>query len=548
MDRIEDILGVLFVVAIWVAQAMKKVRDRRKLEAPAPAPALLVPAPARVTDPEVTAALAALQKRALDLALVLEQQRNARRFQPAAREWLPEQLAWIRSGLAQGTLDELSARRALAELRLVADELERLAADRRDARLAAALGDADALAIACYAPIMTHARAEGLPLTVAEPAARWGSFDLAIWTGFIPTGVAPLFLPRGFFDSPLWWPAIAHEIGHSVLASVRGLERGLREELGLASEAAGLRPLRVEDGTLASGELERVVGGWFEELFCDVFGAMMCGPGYVRSMTTLFAAQNDAREVLAAFLDASGRRYDSHPPRHLRVITACHVLARAGLHDDARTLRAEWEARHTVGETRPDRILFPYDEAFLAIPLAPLEALVTGLADRLYEGPFDALGGNGLQDISGLDYGPHEHQESRRARDALLGGRVPRARDARAVIAGAVLASYVRPAEDVKILALARAAIPGAAGEVRPDAYQVALAPLAPLAPGAAATPATSASAANRAARATLRGAISAAELRDAIVLSTLLERPRSVRPRGRELGRGRGHAPGRQL
>ncbi len=500
-----------------------------RTSAPAPRrPAARPPEPARPRglDPAVQRALDALKARAERLSLALDQQRSARRFLPAVDDWLPAQLKDARTQLMQsGT--EAQARGRLAILGLVLDEVELMAADRRRADLGGALGDADALASACYAPIVAHARSRGLPLTVAEPAARWGNFQMAIWSGFIPTGVAPIFLPEDFFRRTAWWPAVAHEIGHSFLASLRGLDAGLRRQLGLVDEWTGRRPLQLGESGLQLAELERVLGGWFEELFCDVFGTMMCGPAYVRTMSTLFAARGDAREVLAVASD--GQYYDMHPPRHLRLIAGCQVLRRAGLHEEAGALRGEWDARHALSGNPPDRILFPMRDGLLAVPLAPLERLVVDLADRLYAGPFEALGGVGLEDISGLDYGPHEHLEGIRARDALLAGRVPSVRDARAVIAGAVLAAHARPGEEAKILERARAAIPGRdTGEVRPDAYQLASLQAVPRMAGAAAAAARRAPA-RRVGKA---GGFSAAELRDAIVLGAVLERPGARRRR----------------
>jgi hypothetical protein len=467
---------------------------------PVAAPA---PSPSREDTTALVRALDGLTARTAALGTTLEQQRSARRFLPAV-SWATAELAVLRQRAAAGAAlsDPLRRRRYLVEYAL--DEVDAMAADRRDARLAASLGDADALASACYQPIIDHARAEGLPLTVAEPAARWGDFDLSVMIGLVPTGVAPLFLPPDFFARIAWWPALAHEIGHNFLASVRGLDGGLRRALDLPGELDGRVPLDADAMTYA--ELYRVCGGWFEELFCDVFGTLMCGPAYVRTMTTLFAAEADPTSV--AIVGEGDDGYQPHPPRHLRVIAGCRTLERAGLHADAGALRAEWEQRHRVDGEVIDRIVFPsLSSAYLSIPLPAVEAMIVSIVDRLHEGPFDALGGFGLADIPGLGYGPRAHAETRRAMDDLFAGRVPTVRDPRAVIAGAVLATHARPALEVRYLAAARAAIPAlGTGEVRPGAY----------APAAVTAPA------GRRAR--------AAELRDALILQAVLTRPPSTR------------------
>jgi hypothetical protein len=417
-------------------------------------------------------ALAALDRRAAAMADTARLERANRRFVHALTEFFPEALARVRQ-LIRDTKGELrpGLERAAGSLTVVLDEVEALMTQRRDPELRVELGDADRLAEACYQPIIDFARAKNLPLTTSYPATQLTDFDLAIWVDFIPTSIAPIFLPRDFFDRAAWWPALCHEIGHDFLASVRGLEPRLRADLDLPSAEQGSRPLVFSRGGLDLEQIPRLFGGWFEELFCDVFGTMMCGPAYVATMLQLFRATSDVREVLVVSPDATGTRYDPHPPRHLRLIAGCTVLERAGLHVDARRLRAEWDARHTQARG-PDRLLFPAGNGLVPLPLELFTPVLTRLVEQLYAGPCDALGGFGLQDISGLDYGPHEHAEGLRARDALLRGEVPTVRDPRAVVAGAVLAAIARPDAEVQILVRARAAIPAlGTGETFPDPF-----------------------------------------------------------------------------
>src|SRR5690606_2595402 len=114
----------------------------------------------------------------------------------------------------------------------------------------------------------------------AVPVTELGHYDLATWTAFVPTGFAPIFLPRDFFERAAWWPAIAHEIAHDFLAAAEGVEARMREQLGLPAEPDGARPLAFADGGITMFELRRVFGGWFEEIFADVFGVLMMGPAY----------------------------------------------------------------------------------------------------------------------------------------------------------------------------------------------------------------------------------------------------------------------------
>ena len=450
--------------------------------------------------------LAALDRRVAAMVETARLERANRRFVHALTEFFPQELARVRQ-LVRDTKGELrpGLERAAGSLAARLDEVEALMVQRRDPDLRAKLGDADRLAEVCYQPIIDFARAKNLPLTTGYPATQLTEFDLAIWVGFIPTSIAPIFLPREFFDRTAWWPALCHEIGHDFLASVRGLEPRLRADLDLPSAEVGSRPLVLTRQGLDLAQIPRLFGGWFEELFCDVFGTMMCGPAYVATMAQLFGATGDVREVLFVPLDDTGERYDPHPPRHLRLLAGCAVLERAGLHADARRLRAEWNAKHTQARG-PDRILFPVAGGVVSLPLELFTPILTRIVEKLYAGPCDALDGFGLQDISGLDYGPHEHAEGLRARDALLRGQVPGARDPRAVVAGAVFAALARPGDEAQILANVRAAIPAlGTGETRPDAFSDAVPLAGPL-------------------------QLDRAALVDAIVLREVLARPRPRR------------------
>ncbi len=491
------------------------------------------PAEVPQSAPALVAEAQSLVARASNLATSIRRERATRRFVPVLTEWLPAQ--------ARGALDY----ERVASMRLVVEEVEELVRQRRDPELLPELGDADALAEACYRPVIEFARAEGLPLSSAEPVSQLSGFDLAIWTGFAPTSLAPLFLPPDFFQRAAWWPAIGHEIGHDFLVSLRGIDGALRAELRLPSEESGTRPIAFDGGGLSPWELRRVFGGWFEELFCDVFGTLMCGGAYVATMSQLFAARSDAREVLVVGVDETGRRYDPHPPRHLRHRVGCMVLDAAGFGAEARALDGAWAKRHTADGRVPDRYLFPVAQGYLAVPAESVEEIARELVERLYLGPITALSGFGLRDVSGLDYGPHLHEETVRARDALLAGRALNVRDPRAIVAGAVHAALLRPEAEPMILARARAAIPGVGTRERvADAYapDVAVLMRAPtpvnvnVVVGGASLPRMPGprmpgprSAAGRSAAG--RIAITQEELVDAMVLRELLARPRPSWP-----------------
>ncbi len=491
----ELILVIIGALVGWWQNAKKKrleAKQRQKLPEARRAPAQKPnrAAPARQAAPVAAApqvtnetarrrflgSLDELEREAVELASQVELERANFRFADVLGRWMPERIGHLRTdaGRQVGALEPALVQQA-NHLSLVLEEVKELIRQRRDKTLLPLLGDADALADACYRPIVTFARAEGLPLSTAWPATRLAPVNLSIWTHFAPTSLALLFLPPSFFQHIAWWPAIAHEIGHDFLVSVQGLDPALRKELSVPSEADGSRPLRPGPMGLEAAELSRLVGAWFEETFCDVFGTMMCGPAYVQTMTAVFSARQDAREVLLVAVDPRSRRYDSHPPRHLRVYVGCRVLDRAGLSEESERLWEAWNARHGFPRDEPIPLLVPIANGLVGVPFELFSEMVDPIVDQLYAGPLRALGGFGLSEISGLDYGPHEHAEAIRAKDALLSKCVPRVNDARAVIAGAVLAWADKPELEAELLERARAAIPAQGTfEVRPDDYQPA--------------------------------------------------------------------------
>lgn len=407
--------------------------------------------------------LASLSSEAQRLGESLRQERANQRFVPVLTEWLPAQVSALRTALLNPEDRRAGLPREWASqsawLNLVLDEIRELVRQRRDSTLLPMLGDADALAERCYQPVIDFARAEGLPLASARPVAELSPFDLAIWSGFASTSLAPVFLPPGFFERTAWWPALAHEIGHDFLLSIPQLRDRLASELSLPGESIGTIPLQLRPTGITQQDLWRIHGGWFEELFADVFGTLMCGPAYVATMVELFSFQNDPREVLFVPVDRRTGRYDPHPPRHLRVQAGCAVLERAGFGQQAKDLLARWRQRNQLPEEGAAPLYVLMGSSWVSLPDAAVLPLTTALVERLYEGPHQALNGFGLQDISGLDYGPHEHEEALRAKADLLNGRVPGVRDPRAVIAGAVLAGLEAPEKDAVILDRARKAI-----------------------------------------------------------------------------------------
>lgn len=410
--------------------------------------------------------------RARDMAGTLIHERANRRFVDVPKLYVPgvlQQASEILVEVGVGDLEHPEVveqqldlvEELLAQAQWILEVIGFLAEQRRHPRMAAALGDADRLAEACYRPILTFARAEGLKITSNHPAVALSPFDLQIWTGFIPTSVAPIFLPHDFLERVVWWPSLGHEIGHDFYNSIDGFDQALREDLGLEDREEGVRILHLPEHSLELNEIEGLFGVWLEEIFCDVFDTMMTGPASVASVIDLFAAQHDPTSVASIYVAPEGRaEYDSHPPWHLRLLICTSVLAQMGLHREAVALRKEWDELHQYDDRALDFLVLPTISGQAVLPAEPFEQLARKLAHRLYNGPLNALRGRGLRAVAGLDYGTHRHQEALRARNAFLQGVPPEARDPRAIIAGAVLAARREPDQESGILRLARQAIP----------------------------------------------------------------------------------------
>ena len=347
------------------------------------------------------------------------------------------------------------AERAVEALAFLLRVTSELAAQRRNPEKLLLLGDADALAEACYRPLVEHARGNGIRLLSSRAATFLGEKELAIFTSFIPTGLAPIMLPSAWATEIGWWPALAHEIGHDFHASVVGLDAELHFRSGLPHGGQ----LPAAEALVGPADVRAAYGAWLPELFADLFGTLMLGAAYVTTMVWAFADSKNIPRVLAALpKDPNAwQTYDEHPPAHLRVVLACRQLATMGFPGEARVLEDEWRHRHGM----PDALLLPTrDKAVLHVAEEPYVAFGAALTAYIYQTGFETLAGFSLRSMPGLDLGPREHQAAVEVRDVFLDGRTASTSDPRCLIAGAVLAWKDRPALSARVLRAARATIP----------------------------------------------------------------------------------------
>lgn len=326
----------------------------------------------------------------------------------------------------------------------------------RDSRLDPAdglrLADADAIADALLSPLQEFAEAQdiGLPKErpIAAPARKGGE---AIWMGLLPERYPILFVPADFLEDLYRYASVPHELGHLMWRDVPGLAREVYEAAGF-QYARGL--IGVRDNKL-SGTLDQVFTPWMSEIFADMVAVLLLGPAALRGLMYSFASPEAPAAVLTA--GVQGTNYDEHPPAHLRVHFAAHLLWTMGYDQQANAMKAEWDAQHG----QPQRIFLPLAGGATAqmsveMWLQPGREAI----DRLYMHQFNALSGFRLADIPSFEMSPGLWARVLRRADQLAEDS-PFNDDGRVVLAAAIEARTRHPARALLITRGLRRAILG---------------------------------------------------------------------------------------
>jgi hypothetical protein len=419
-----------------------------------------VPAVAqRPTEPDFAAAarghLHRLKQEARKLLTRAESDPRLLRLVPALREDLLGRLDLIeRSLMSSPTMStivqETTVLRGLDSLLRYLKTM----AQQRVHGASSFVGDADAMADACYAPILEFAGAQGLDLKTSQPVVVTGDWDLSIVPSFASTRVAPLRLPVGFEHSLWRWPAIAHEVAHDFYFSLEPLDRELHARLGLPHEVE----LPMSSGELDGAWLRQVFGAWLPEIFADVMGTVTLGPAYVETMRRAF--RNPSSPQRTAAILQNNALIDEHPPARLRLYMATRVLHHLGRHEEANTLWEQWEADHADVRF----YYLPLGGQWVGLSDEALHSIADSMIDVLVQGPWPELEGFHLRDIPGLAYLHAEHAEVGRLSNQLARGETVDA-DVRWIMAAAVLAATEQPTLHDQILEAARRSIVGVGAE-----------------------------------------------------------------------------------
>ena len=314
----------------------------------------------------------------------------------AQAQALGEQRDWLMSTIenhgAQASLEH--AQRFVNEiqgLQIVLQVMKEILKQRSNERDRAVLGDADALASACYTPVLDFAHNHQLPITSNQPMTLFHPGGTFIELAFIKQKLAPIGLPENYRTEPWWWPAIAHEIAHDFYASLPGLEPELIDLLDLDSTQTGSITIGTET---FNRYLYRI---WVEEIFADAVGALMIGPAYLKAMIAIFRNPDAPKNVLTLPISNDGQ-IDVHPPRHLRVHITGSFLHRQGFSGEVREMVRSWDQEHG----QPEELTIGMRHQQQSVALAPLISLGESIADQLYNAQLQSLASHRLADVPGL--------------------------------------------------------------------------------------------------------------------------------------------------
>jgi hypothetical protein len=267
-----------------------------------------------------------------------------------------------------------------------------------------------------------------------------------------PTGLAILQLPWSWLAEVHRWPAVGHEVGHDFYLSVPGLDDELVTKLGLGAVRDG-GPMPTGAQGCHKGHIDTMIAAWRHELVADAFGVMMLGPAYAITTLEIFANPTNRDDTLR--IDRDGEGYEAHPPGHVRAIFVCRLLQQMGYGAIGESLESAWRKRH--GD--PDRLYLPIPSGWLHLLADVVLDRALDVGTCLYQHGFAALSQIPLRSIPGFDFGPREHQDAERVKQSLISGRRAGVRDARILIAGAVLAWSEQRGQAAAILRAARLAV-----------------------------------------------------------------------------------------
>jgi len=268
----------------------------------------------------------------------------------------------------------------------------------RQSRYAKWLLSCDRIGLDCY-------RASYLGLAVARPIPAPPPF------AYMATGFAPATFRRGIplkrlgkqlnpfpliqlpyhrLLNPWTLGAVLHETSHN-LQNDLGLSRDIPRKVGLALLRAG-----------ASRDVARVWVRWNREMFADMSGMLLGGPGIAGSLMDILAR---GPETVVAYSPRG-----PHPTPFLRMLINTELLRRMGFETESKHYRKAWLRIFPGSKTGsiPRAVVKSFDEA---CPVA---------VDAMCYQPYRSLGNRSLAKV--LNFGAKEQQMIEEAARRLAAG------------------------------------------------------------------------------------------------------------------------------
>lgn len=338
----------------------------------------------------------------------------------------------------------------LNELARRMDVLRMLAVARTERVESSVIDDADAIAASFTESFADFASAQSIGFPTQHPICVPKATGAEGWHGALP-GHPIIHVPPNFGDEIFRWMSVPHELAHVIWEATPGLQQEIRTVLGLEGDWV-VDPRHDGMDILPY----RLASAWLPEMFADWMTTLQAGPAAVHGMLHVFARPGAPQSVVTVQTDSTGRRYDPHPPAHLRVLGACLVLHRMGFDVEAEQARKQWLRMH--GEL--ESVVVPLSGQRVAIPAMALAEFMSRFGVALYETQLESLAGYTFQDVPGFEMSPGLWRRARNEAPQLVAG-TSFHDEARIVLAAAIEARHRNPEAGAVIMEAVREAIVG---------------------------------------------------------------------------------------
>ena len=329
--------------------------------------------------------------------------------------------------------------------------LRRLAAQREDPVRRGLLRDLDAVAMACYQPLLESQRRRGFPLATRQAVAFLGETPGTLSPLLARTEVAPVEVSARLQHDVLAWPLIAREVGRDLVLSTDGMLEQVRVAAGFPTPSP-----TIDTGYLTEDEVLQALSSWQLELSADAVGALLLGPSYLASLTRLYRSPDQPYKV--RLVELQGARATSSPPADLRVQVASEVLSRMGFAAEAEQLTVPWTDDHPLGM----EFFYPTGGGrFASVPEDLYLQPVRTLAGVIGQHQLPSLAGMHLLDIPDFHHSLDRQRKVERTLEEIRRGLRPSDDDPRVIVAACALAAAGLPEWRAGLMPVLRGAVVG---------------------------------------------------------------------------------------